>query len=185
MSRCRPHATTLDQASLAHALFRRGDRDGARETVRAIDTSQLVGEPQALLRLAQLKQVLGEPGYLEDAYMARRYGLDDPSVHLGYVALYLSRDKEMTTPEAVGPGCAVLLQQDTDQQWWLLLDPGEEPRGPNELELAADLAQALLDRRSGDAVTLQEAGSPARAGIDPPLPDPVGALRRVPPHARG
>ena len=152
----RNDATTPDQVSLAHALFRGGDRKRARDTARRIDTSELVGEPQTLVRLAQLKQILGEPDYLEDGYLARRYGLDDSSVHLGYVALFFGKDKEMTAPDVVGPGCAVLLQQDSEPQWWLLLDPGEEPRGPNDLELGADLAQALVGRRRGDTVTLQE-----------------------------
>ena len=154
--RSRDDATTLDQARLAHALFRCGDRIGARDIVRLIDTSELAGEPQALLRLAQLKQIIGEASYLDDAYMALRHGMDKPSVHLGYVSLFLSRDKEMTAPEAVGPGCAVLLQQESGEQWWLILEPGEETRGPHELAPSASLAQELVDRQRGDTVTLQE-----------------------------
>ena len=152
----RDDATTLDEAHLAHALFRSGDRAGARNTVRAIDISELVGEPLALLRLAQLKQIIGEASYLDDAYMARRHGVDEPSVHLGYFSLFLCTEREMTSPGEVGPGCAVLLEKDSVEQWWLILEPGEESRGPNELAPGASLAQELLGRQRDDTVTLQE-----------------------------
>ena len=152
----RDDATTLDHAHLAHALFRSGDRARARNTVRAIDTSELVGEPLALLRLAQLKQIIGEVPYLDDAYMARRHGVGEPSVHLVYFSLFLSAESELTSPGAVGPGCAVLLQKDSVEQWWLILEPREESRGPNELAPSASLAQELLGRQCDDTVTLQE-----------------------------
>ena len=126
----RDDATTLDHAHLAHALFRSGDRARARNTVRAIDTSELVGEPLALLRLAQLKQIIGEVPYLDDAYMARRHGVGEPSVHLVYFSLFLSAESELTSPGAVGPGCAVLLQKDSVEQWWLILEPREESAAP-------------------------------------------------------
>ncbi len=152
----RDDGTSLDQARLAHALFRCGDRDGALRVVQPIDTSELVGDPRELMRVAQLKQILGEPDYLDDAFTARRHGMDDPSVHLTYISLFVSKGKEVLAPEAIGPGCAVLLQQDSDEQWWLILEPAEESRGPHELSPSTSLAQALLDRQLGDTVTLQK-----------------------------
>lgn len=152
----RDDATSLDRSRFAQALFRYGDRSLARDTVRMVDSSGLVGEPRELVRVAQLKQILGEPDYLEDAYVARRHGMDEPSVHLRYISLFLGRDKEITVPDEVAAGCAVLLQGDSSEQWWLILDPGEESRGPNDLALGADLAQKLLKQRRGDTVTLQE-----------------------------
>ena len=44
--------------------------------------------------------------------MARRNGIEDPSVHLGYFALFLSQDKDALSPETVEPGCAVLLKDE-------------------------------------------------------------------------
>ena len=110
-----------------------------------------------MLRLAQLKQIIGEAPYLEDAYMARRYGVDDPSVHLGYFSLFVSAEREMTSPAEVGPGCAVLLQKDSVEQWWLILEPGEESRGPNELGLGATTSPRNSSAwQRDDTVTLQE-----------------------------
>ena len=122
--------------------------------MRAIDTSKLVGEPLALLRLAQLKQIIGQTPYLDDAYMARRYGINEPSVHLGYFSLFVNAGREMPSPAEVGPGCAVLLQKDSVEQWWLILEPGEESRGPNELVPDENLAQELIGRQRDDTVTL-------------------------------
>ena len=152
----RDDSTTSDHAHLAHALFRSGDHARARNTVREIDTSKLIGQPLALLRLAQLKQIIGETPYLDDAYMARRYGINEPSVHLGYFSLFVSAEREMPSPAEVGPGCAVLLQKDSVEQWWLILESGEESRGPYELAPSASLAQELLGLQREDTVTLQD-----------------------------
>ena len=63
--------TPVDQVNLAAAQFRGGEHAAAIATVHTIDTSELWGEPLSILKLAQLKLLLGEEGYLEDAYLAR------------------------------------------------------------------------------------------------------------------
>ena len=152
----RADATMLDRTRLAQALLWSGERDSATSAVREIDASELRSEPRELLNLARLKHLLGEESYLDDAYMALRYGLEDPSIHLGYFALVLSQEEETTAPETVEPGRAVLLRGESGEQWWHILEEGEERRSDHELMPGADLANTLLGCRRGDSVMLQE-----------------------------
>ena len=152
----RAEAAATDHVRRAQALLWAGERDSAAEKVREIDSSELKNAPRQLLNLAQLKYLLGEPEYLRDAYAARRRGVDDSSIHLGYFALFMSLDAGMTTPEMVEPGCAVLLRSESGDQWWLVVEHGEETRGDHELHPDTDLAKSLLGHARGDTVVLQE-----------------------------
>ena len=152
----RDDATPQDRLKLAYSLLWRGDRERALATVRDIDASELRDEPRDFLGLAQLKRLLGESEYLEDAYAARRYGISDASVHLGYFGLFMSKEDELGTPETVEPGCAVLIRRDSREEWWLILEEGEERLSDHDLRSGEDLAVALLGHRRGDEVALQE-----------------------------
>ena len=152
----RPDATLVHRVMLAAAQFRCGERAAARVTVRRINTAELRDEPQVVLKLALLKLLLDMEGCLEDAYLARRYRTDDPAAHLGYMGLFLVHEGECVKPDHVGPGCAVLLKNDEAQQWWHILDDGEESRDRHELTPSNDLAQRLLGQRVGDTIVLRE-----------------------------
>ena len=153
----RTDATTVDQVKLSVAQFRRGERDAARRTVDRITASQLSDDPQAILQLAQLKLLLGMKEYLDDAYLARRCGINDPNAHLGYFGIFHSREKQgWTEPEIVGPGCAVLLHDESTEQWWQVLENGEKPQGRYEIAPSQDLARRLLGRGVGETIVLRE-----------------------------
>ena len=149
-------ADPVDQVKLASAQFRSGERDSAIETILEINVSNLRRNPRLILALALMKLLLGQPDYLDDAYLGRRYGHDDPSAHLGYVALFQGRDKDWVEPEAIGPGCAVLLKNGTEESWWQILDDREELYGPHDLLPSQDLAQRLLGQGLGDTIVLRE-----------------------------
>ena len=152
----RTDSTPVDQVRLATAQFRCGERDAARRTVLGISSSELCHDPQSILLLAQLKRLLSTPGYLEDAYLARRCGLNDPTVHLGYFVMFIGREKGWAEPSGVGPGCAVRLKSESSEQWWQILDDGEESRGPHELPSNHELAQQLIGKRVGDTIVLRK-----------------------------
>ena len=149
-------STPVDQVKLALAQFRCSERDAALKTVLGINASHLQHDPPSILALAQLKLLLGESGYLDDAYLARRCGLNDPAVQLGYFGLFLGRDREWVEPETVGPGCAVLLKNESAKQWWRILDDREESLGSHELFSTDELTRQLLGRRAGDTVVLRK-----------------------------
>ena len=152
----REDSTPRDHLILAMSLLWCGEREKALAVVRDIDASELHSEPRDLLWLAQLKQLLGEVEFLDDAYAARRCGFDDASVHHGYFGLCLSKEGDLATPQTVEPGCAVLLRRDSHEDWWLVLEEGEERRSDHDLRPTDKLAVALRGHRRGDAVLLQE-----------------------------
>ena len=149
-------ATPVDRVNLASAQIRLDDFDAAIRTVREVDRSALLDYPVSLLRLAQIKRLLGVDGYLEDAYTARRHGLGDADVHLGYVSTVVGREQEIIEPELMGPGCAVLLSGESGEQWWSIVDHGENPSGPHELTPDDELAVALTGSRTGEKVVLRQ-----------------------------
>ena len=56
----------------------------------------------------------------------------------------------------MGPGCAVLLKNESAEQWWRIVHDGEEPHGPYELSPTHSLARQLLGQRAGDTIVLRE-----------------------------
>ena len=152
----RSDSTPLDQASLAMAEFRSGNRDKALETVQGIDVSDLRSDPQALMKLALMKRFLGSSDYLEDAYLARRYGPNDAGAQLGYFRLFQGVDKDWEVPATVGPGCAVRVKIGGEEQWWHILESGEKRLGSRELSMEDDLAIRLIGRSVGDTVVSRQ-----------------------------
>ena len=151
----RTDATPADLVRLALAHLRCGERDAALKTVVGVNASEICADPRLILKLAQLKQLLGVTGHVDDAYLARRCGIDDPEVHLGYFTLFRGRDKAWAEPETVEPGCAVLLKNESGEQWWRIIHKGEESYGSYELSPTRDLARQLLGRRAGDTIVLR------------------------------
>ena len=149
-------STPDDRVRLGMAQFRCGERDAALRTVLNIDVSELGHDSQALMKLAHMKRFLGATDYIHDAYLSRRYGLNDPDAHLGYFSLFQGRDEDWGEPTVVGLGCAVRIKNDDDDQWWHILEYGEEASGPRDLPPQNDLAQRLLDRSVGDVVMVRQ-----------------------------
>ncbi len=145
-----------DQIKLAWAQFRCGERDVALETILGIDVSELGRDAQAVMKLAHLKRFLGAVDFLSDAYLARRHGLNDPDVHLGYFSLFVGLEDGWEEPAVVGPGCAVRLKDAGEEHWWYILEDGESPSGRRELSPDEGLAQLLLGRSVGDIVDLRQ-----------------------------
>ena len=152
----RNDSTPDDRVRLAMAQFRCGERDAALRTVLGINVPELGHDSQALMKLAHIKRFLGDPNYIHDAYLSRRYGLNDPDAHLGYFGLFQGRDEEWEEPTVVGLGCAICIKIDGDDQWWHILEDGEEAYGPRDIPPYSDLAQRLLGRGVGDVVMLRQ-----------------------------
>ena len=152
----RADATLADQLNLALAQFRCGEREAALNSVIQVQAADHRHDPKSILMLARLKHMLGASDFLEDAYLARRYGHDDPDVHLGYFQMYVGRDKDLVKPDVVAPGCAVRLKNESVEQWWLILEDGEESRGPYELDSGDYLAKEITCRRVGETVVLRQ-----------------------------
>ena len=152
----RDDVTSNDRAKLALTTFRLGQVDEALEVIHGIDPKDLSNTPWLILAIAQVKRLVGEDDYLEYALAARHFGLNDPEIQLGYFQIFLGRGKEWVEPEIVESNCAVLLKNETTEQWWQLLSSGEEYGGPYDLQMSDKLAQRLLGRRVGATIVLQQ-----------------------------
>ena len=150
----REDSTPGDNVRLALALFRCGKRDAALETILQIDISRLGHDSQALMKLAHMKRFLGATDYIHDAYLSRRYGMNDPVAHLGYFTLFMGRDEEWEEPVVAGPGCSVQIKNDDEVHWWQILVRGEDVYGPRELSPDDELAQRLIGRSVSDTVVV-------------------------------
>ena len=150
-----PDAGSVELVRLAAAHLRSGDTDTAVETIIQIDPSDLSDDPEALLKLAELKQLLGIDGYLEDAYLARRCGIDSPRVHIGYIRIFQNRSHDLPQPEFIHPGCAALLRNEEGDNWWYILEGNEERQGTHQLKATDEPAQLLLGRRVGETVVFR------------------------------
>ena len=148
----REDSTPDDRVKLAAAQFRCGERDAALETVLGIEVSKLGHDSQALMKLAHIKRFLGAIDFIHDAYLSRRYGLNEPDAHLGYFRLFMGRSDEWEEPTVVGLGCAVRIRSDGEEQWWHILDDTDERYGSKELSAGDDLAQSLVGRSVGEVV---------------------------------
>ena len=146
----------FDRVRLGAAQFRCGQKEDARSTVARIKAVDLREEPSGAMLLAQLKLLLNVPAYLDDAYVARRYGIDDATIHLGYSAMFMGDTDERDNPDIVGPGCAVQLKAGPKEQWWYILDDSEETLRSHDLASDEDLAQRLTDKRVGEIVKLRQ-----------------------------
>ena len=113
--------SALDFVRLALAQFRGGRRDEALATVRDIRDSSLRQEPNWLMTLAKLKLLLGVKDYLDTAYLARRLGINEAEVHLGYFSLFLGRDNDWVEPQDVGPAvlsCSAIEMESAGGKSW-------------------------------------------------------------------
>ena len=152
----RSDAVPADLVRVAELQYACGERVAAFATVCRINPKDLRNNPRSLMILAQLKLILGMPGYLDDAYLARRHGTNRPDVQLGYCGVFMSRGKGWVEPKEAGPGCAVLLKREASEQWWLILDDGEDSLSNYEVSSTHHLARELLGRGAGDAIVLRE-----------------------------
>ena len=152
----RSDAVPADLVKVAEYQYGCGERLEASKTVRRIKATDLCNNPRSMIVLAQLKLLLGEPGSLDDAYLARRYGITNPEVQLGYCGVFLSRDKGWVEPDRAGPGCSVLLRGESSERWWLILDNYEESLNPYEIPQTHPPARELLGHGVGDTIVLRE-----------------------------
>ncbi len=148
----RSDATARDYFRLALVQFRSGDQDAARLSVRQIDSGALEDDPFALLKVAQMKMMLGASGHLEDAYRAWQVGRQDPDIQLGYLHMHVTCEDELESPELAAPGCCVLLRNDEGEEWWRILEEGEKEWGDRNVAPGSLLAEKLVGCKSGDPV---------------------------------
>ena len=152
----RSDSTSDDLVESAITQFRCGEHTDAMETLANIDASALGHNPQSLMRLAHLKRFLGIPGYIEDAYLARRNEPNDASIQMGYLALFQSLSEDWEEPSVVEPDCSVRIRADEEEKWWHIIKSAGSPKNDRELPPDNELAQHLLGHGKGYTFDLQQ-----------------------------
>ena len=151
----RPDSAPHDKVWLARMLYRHGDGAAAHEMVSSIRTPQLREHSKELMSLAQLKRFLGLPGFLEDAYQARRQSMADPSIHLAYLNIFVEHEDEISETNLAGPSTWVHLRGESGEQWWHIADDQEVPSGSHEIAPTDPLARQLTGKQVGDSIELR------------------------------
>ena len=151
----RPDSAPHDKVWLARMLYRHGDGAAAYEMVSSIRTPQLREHSKELMSLAQLKRFLGLPGFLEDAYQARRQSMGDPSIHLAYLNIFVDHEDDLSETNLAGPGTWVHLRGESGEQWWCIADDQDVPSGSHEIASNDPLARQLTGKQVGDSIVLR------------------------------
>lgn len=148
-----------DVNGLATFLLRNGDRGGAAEAL-APDAWKMEGADDAhhLMVYAHLLNAVGDTRSLEYGYRAWERGRDNPKILLGYVGLFLERDRGHDAGldlDVVVPGSTVTLSvlgKSTSRVVSIVRDDDAVPDARTWVKPTDPLATRLLGRRVGDAV---------------------------------
>ena len=139
---------------------RLSDTDTVVDWLKQVNTSQQ-GHPGDLIFLAlRIDWYLADPKCLPIAYRALRGAYDDPQIHLGFIALFLTgrvRRNPIEPPEQVGPDTAVaLVEKDGPRRLTRIIETEPNPRIDRD-EIAPDdsLATRLIGLRVGGEVELR------------------------------
>ncbi len=139
--------------------IRRGDLDLAREALDSIPDELVRDDPETLMSIAQVRQVVGDfAGVLDPAYRARRIGFDDPRMHLAYMGsiLALEGSEALVSPGEVAVDTAILLRCGEEQRWLTVLHEEDLHRDRGEIAPTDPLAERLLGRTVGDRIVVRD-----------------------------
>jgi tetratricopeptide (TPR) repeat protein len=152
LSQLHPRLFTFRIAAVEFAM-RRGRHEEARLLLEQVPYEGIRTEANLLLRVAQLRAVLGMGRVLQYVYQARRVGFASPEIHAAYIWLFVSReqvDQIDLTKEAIDGDCGVILQiGNAAHAYTIVCEPDLHPdRG----EITAERAKAmkLIGRRKGE-----------------------------------
>jgi tetratricopeptide (TPR) repeat protein len=154
----RDPANAIYRLRTAEIEFRLGARNRAAAIVKELADSELAGHPELLLQAARLRAWLDLPEVLPLAYRALIAGFDNPDIHLGYISLFLGREKAddaQLEKEVVGTDCTVHLRRGEEHLVYTIVASAPNP-ALNEIAANNPIAASLLGKRDGDAVVLKQ-----------------------------
>lgn len=149
---------------LSYIEYRDGNHKGAKSIVEAISYDSISGRPDLLMNIAQLRDLLGIPGFLRFAYRAQRLASDDSGIWHHYMGLFHKLPPEgdegrdqLRERDIVEVGDAVILKCGTEMIPFII-EP-EEPVSASRNEIAPhdERALRLIGRSIGDKVTFSGA----------------------------
>jgi tetratricopeptide (TPR) repeat protein len=142
--------------------FRRGNAEAARLAIERVGYDMVKDNANALAHVAEAYVLLGRfSDALPLAYRARRLGPHDPNIHLAYLRIFLSCEKEFgdkLSPTEVALDCTVHLSRGNEKEVVTILDGQSGERKQGEIDLTEQLSQKLLGHRKGDTVVVRDTG---------------------------
>jgi transcription elongation GreA/GreB family factor/predicted nucleic acid-binding protein len=141
--------------------FRRGHEGEARAAITRLRYEDVKENARALIHMAEAYALLGMDGALPLAYRARRLGFDEPRIHLAYMRVFLSREKEdegLLSPAEVTIDCAVHVSRGDAKEVFVIIADQNAERQRGEISAADPLAQRLIGHRKGDSVVVRDTG---------------------------
>ena len=139
--------------------LRQGNTEESKEILQSLPFEVIRDDPVQLLRLAELRLVLGERGVMELAYRARRLDFDNPYTHERYSFLFLNSEtleKELLSVDEVKVDSAVRLRRGEESRVITVVDDDLTSLARGEVGSDDVLAQHLLGKRVGDQAVLRE-----------------------------
>ncbi len=146
---------------LTELEIRRGREDAARRVIERLSVEDAKGDPDVLLKIAQLRSYLRMPNVLEFAYAARDVAVNRSDIHSAYMWLVVNRGAEDSNGldiDASDVDTVVVLKRENEiRRFHLVRDcgaGGDLRRG--DVEIDSDLGKCLMGRAKGDIVTIRE-----------------------------
>lgn len=129
----------------------------ARSIAELLDRAD---DPAALLKLAHLRLLDGDPRCVDAGLRARKQGFRDAEVHLGFIGLLLSahsRGWAVNEPDSAEVGVGVaLIRSDGRSLEYVLRAEGDSRNEAFELPISDRLGAAVLGARVGAVVRIEE-----------------------------
>lgn len=145
--------------NLAVVKHRRGNREGARQTIEKIRFNDIKDDSEALVEVARIREWLQMSDVLRYSLRARRVGFDRPRTHLAYILAFLNREESADVnldPTCADVGCTVRLAGEEKTVTYHIVS--DKPADPTKGELLSSdsVAQRLMGKRVGDTVSWPE-----------------------------
>lgn len=144
------HSYRIDATECA---IRRAQPDSAKTLLSGLAFEDIRNDGKALLRVAQLRALLGMGEVLKFAYQARRAAFSDPEIHAAYAALFVSReqvDSILLDRQVAEADCAVILKTPAGQASYTILDENDLQVERGEITSKQAEEMKLMGRKKGD-----------------------------------
>jgi len=143
----------------ADCARRRTEIDDAKRLISEIDFEDIKAKADFLIRVAQLRLMLGMPDVVKFAYQARRMAFSSAETHATYAMLCVNsegKDNSLIDCETVEKDCAVILKTGDTVIAYTILDDSNISAERGEISLSEAKNMNLIGRKKGDRFVLRQ-----------------------------
>ena len=141
---------------LATYYVRLDQKDGAQKQLESLRPRDLTGQPDLLLKVAQMVRFLELGSGLEFAYEAWRSAPDDPLAQVEYAGFVLSIEAnscpELAAPASVDVDCTVTLEGGSDVRHVTVVADPDPGRWPDYVSPGSVPGRKVLGKKKGEDI---------------------------------